>query len=98
MDFEIMNEIVFITCAEGYGQVMIGRIRQVKQWALCKPVEFPLVLGRDFVGEIVVKGKNVPSEDLNVGDVIMGVLAPYERGCHAEYVIVPKTQVGINIK
>jgi len=79
--------------AEGYGQVLIGRIRQLKKKSLFRPVEFPLILGRDFAGEVVAKGTDVA--DFNVGDVVMGVVAPYERGCHAEYVTVIKNQVKI---
>lgn len=80
--------------SEGYGKELIGRIRQVKNKSLIKPVEFPLIFGRDFVGEIVAKGpSSVTNNDLNVGDVIMGVVAPFEQGCHSEFVSVPGTQV-----
>lgn len=79
--------------SEGYGKVLIGRIRQVRKKSLFKPVEFPLILGRDFVGEIVAKGAKVAAKDLNVGDIVIGVVAPFEQGCHAEYVAVSETQV-----
>lgn len=80
--------------AEGYGQVLIGRIRQVKKKSLCRPNEFPMTLGRDFAGQVVAVGANVlKAKDLNVGDAVMGVVAPFESGCHAELVIVPRTQV-----
>lgn len=78
---------------EGYGKVLISRIRQVKKRCLFRPAEFPLILGRDFVGEIVAIGTDVVAKNLNVGDAVMGVVAPYEQGCHSEFVIVPETQV-----
>lgn len=62
--------------------------------SLFQPVEFPLILGRDFSGEIVAKGTNV-SKDLNVGDVVMGVITPYHQGCHSELVVVTADQVRI---
>lgn len=71
---------------------MIGRARQAKKKSLVKPVEFPLILGRDFAGEIVARGDKV-TKDLNVGDVVLGVVAPYQQGCHAEFVAVSETQV-----
>lgn len=68
-------------------------MRQARKKSLFKPVEFPLTLGRDFVGEIVAVGAKVADKDLKVGDVVIGVVAPFEQGCHAEYVAVPETQV-----
>lgn len=52
-------------------------------------MEFPLTLGRDFCGEIIAKGVNVNS-DLNIGDVVVGVVPPVNQGCHAEFVTVPE--------
>lgn len=73
---------------------MLGRIRQAKKMSLFKPVEFPLILGRDFSGEIVARGTDVP-KDLNVGDLVMGVVTPYQQGCHSELVVVTAAQVRI---
>jgi len=73
--------------------VLIGRIRQAKKKSWTKPIEFPLILGRDFVGEIVAVGDKVVTKDLHVGDIVMGVVAPYEQGCHAEFVSVSEFQV-----
>jgi len=72
---------------EGFGQVLLGTIRQAQQMSLHKPVEFPLTLGRDFCGEIIAKGVKVKS--FNVGDVVMGVVPPFQQGCHSEFVAVP---------
>lgn len=91
--FGIIFQSVFFIHAEGYGQVMLSRIRQAKKKSLFKPVEFPLTFGRDFAGQIVAIGANVTAKDLNVGDAVMGVTAPFQPGCHAEFVTVPETQV-----
>ncbi|XP_025407138.1 reticulon-4-interacting protein 1 homolog, mitochondrial [Sipha flava] len=82
-----------VLMAEGYGQVLLGRIRQAKNMSLCRPVEFPLTLGRDFSGEVVATGIDVPAVDFTVGDSVMGVVAPYQQGCHAELVVAPAAQV-----
>lgn len=79
---------------EGYGQVLLGRVRQAKKMSLFRPVEFPLTLGRDFTGEVVAKGSGV-TDDLNVGDIVMGVAAPFQQGCHAQFVSVPDAQVNL---
>lgn len=72
---------------------MLGRVRQAKNMSLCRPVEFPLTLGRDFSGEVVATGIDVPAVDFTVGDAVMGVVAPYQQGCHAELVVAPAAQV-----
>ncbi|XP_015380427.1 PREDICTED: reticulon-4-interacting protein 1 homolog, mitochondrial-like [Diuraphis noxia] len=82
-----------VLMAEGYGQVLLSRVRQAKKKSFFRPVEFPLILGRDFAGEVVAKGAEVGSEHLDIGDAILGVVAPYQTGCHAEFVTVPVTQV-----
>lgn len=87
-----MSVIFLHVWSEGYGQVLLGRIRQAKKLSLCRPVEFPLTLGRDFSGVVVAKGVNV-TDDLNVGDTVIGVVTPYQQGCHAQLVSVPETQV-----
>jgi len=56
-----------------------------------------LILGRDFAGEVVAKGAEVGSEHLNIGDAILGVVAPYQHGCHAQFVTVPITQVMVAV-
>lgn len=38
-------------------------------------------------------GDKVVTKDLHVGDIVMGVVAPYEQGCHAEFVSVSEFQV-----
>ncbi|XP_050442958.1 reticulon-4-interacting protein 1 homolog, mitochondrial-like isoform X2 [Adelges cooleyi] len=81
-----------VLMTEGYGQVVLGTIRQAQQKSLHKPVEFPLTLGRDFAGEVVAKGANV-TKDLKIGDLVMGVVPPFHQGCHAEFVSAPQSLV-----
>jgi len=52
-----------------------------------------LTLGRDFAGEVVAKGAEVGSEHFAIGDAVLGVVAPFQHGCHAQFVTVPVTQV-----
>jgi NADPH:quinone reductase-like Zn-dependent oxidoreductase len=54
----------------------------------CEDVnEFPLILGRDFSGEVVDFGRNVST--LKVGQPVWGVSLPSSQGSHADYVKVP---------
>lgn len=73
--------------------MLLSRVRQAKNKSLFRPVEFPITLGRDFAGEVVAKGAEVGVEHLNIGDAVLGVVAPYQHGCHAQFVTVPVTQV-----
>ncbi|XP_054263827.1 reticulon-4-interacting protein 1 homolog, mitochondrial-like [Macrosteles quadrilineatus] len=74
-----------------YGHVLLNTIRQVEKCS-ANEMEFPLILGRDFAGEVVAKGNSVSSE-LMVGDSVFGVSPPHKPGCHAQYVIVHKDWV-----
>lgn len=60
-------------------------------------IEFPLVLGRDFCGEIVQKGLGISSRDLEVGDEVWGVVPVHLQGCHADYVAVEKYCVRVDV-
>ncbi|XP_070492371.1 reticulon-4-interacting protein 1 homolog, mitochondrial-like [Chironomus tepperi] len=65
----------------GYGSTAINTIR-------CNTdnIEFPLTLGRDFVGTVVHKGLNC--NEYKIGDKIWGVIPVQKQGCHAEFVSV----------
>lgn len=56
-------------------------------------IEFPLTLGRDFVGTVVHKGLGIKQSDLKIGDKIWGVVPVHLQGCHAEYVCIDKCYV-----
>lgn len=81
------------TIAGGYGHVLLNTIRQVEKCSSSE-IEFPIVLGRDFAGEVVAKGNSVSSE-LMVGDSVFGVTPPHRPGCHAQYVIAHKDWVSL---
>ncbi|ETN62474.1 zinc binding dehydrogenase [Anopheles darlingi] len=74
-----------VAMINGYGASVLNTLR-------CKDggIEFPLVLGRDFCGEIVQKGLGISSRELEVGDEVWGVVPVHLQGCHADYVAVEK--------
>uniref|UniRef100_A0A182WH70 RRM domain-containing protein n=1 Tax=Anopheles minimus TaxID=112268 RepID=A0A182WH70_9DIPT len=74
-----------VAMINGYGASVLNAMR-------CKDggIEFPLVLGRDFCGEIVQKGLGISSRELEVGDEVWGVVPLHLQGCHADYVVVEK--------
>jgi NADPH:quinone reductase-like Zn-dependent oxidoreductase len=58
-------------------------------------IEFPLTLGRDFVGTVVQKGMEIDNSEFKLGDKIWGVVPVHRQGAHAEYVKVDKCHVSI---
>uniref|UniRef100_A0A240PJX7 Uncharacterized protein n=1 Tax=Anopheles atroparvus TaxID=41427 RepID=A0A240PJX7_ANOAO len=74
-----------VAMINGYGASVLNAMR-------CKDggIEFPLILGRDFCGEIVQKGLGISSRELEVGDEVWGVVPVHLQGCHADYVAVEK--------
>lgn len=51
-------------------------------------IEFPLTLGRDFVGTVVNKGLGI--KGYSVGDKVWGVVPVHLKGCHSEYISIDK--------
>ncbi|XP_016941069.3 reticulon-4-interacting protein 1 homolog, mitochondrial [Drosophila suzukii] len=70
----------------GYGATVLNKMR-------CQPgdgIEFPLILGREFCGELVQTGMGVPADSLSLGTRVWGVVPlQSSTGAHAEYVAVP---------
>lgn len=56
-------------------------------------IEFPLTLGRDFVGTVVSKGLAIKNSEYKAGDKVWGVVPPHHQGCHCEYVTIDKCYV-----
>lgn len=56
-------------------------------------IEFPLILGRDFVGTVVHKGLDINNADYKLGDTVWGVVPVHQQGCHCEYVTIDKSYV-----
>lgn len=77
---------MFLLISEGYGQKLLNTLRWVNGIN-----EFPQILGREFTG--VVKQKGASAGNVEVGDVVWGVLSPHLVGAHAEYVTVDQSTV-----
>lgn len=94
--FRKINKTIFFMHAmilDGYGHVMFNFLRKIKRFTSnVQASEFPIILGRDFVGEIVSKGRNVNSK-FNIGMVVMGITLPPQSGSHAQYIIAHQNQV-----
>lgn len=56
-------------------------------------IEFPLILGRDFVGTVVHKGLEIKNSEYKTGDKIWGVVPVHHQGCHCEFVTVDKSYI-----
>lgn len=56
--------------------------------------EFPVICGRDFVGVVLETGGRVKPE-YSKGTSVMGIIAPYKNGTHAEYIVVDESCVNI---
>lgn len=72
----------------GYGSTLLNTMR-----CNSHKIEFPLTLGRDFVGTVVRKGMEVDSTKIKLGDKVFGIAPFHKDGCHAEYVKVDKCHV-----
>lgn len=75
-----------IEMAKGYGNKLINELR--KQ---ANVPEFPLILGRDFSGTIVKRGKKFRRFQLD--EPVYGVRFVVGQGTHAEYVIANKHEI-----
>jgi reticulon-4-interacting protein 1, mitochondrial len=81
----------------GYGNTLLGCARNAEQM-LCRnattSLEFPITLGRDFVGEVVECGAQV--KDFKIGDKVWGVVPPYRNGSHAQFALVSACHVNFH--
>ena len=77
-----------IMMAKGYGKEILGRLRTI---AGVNYECFPLVLGRDFSGEVVDVGMDVM--EYAPGDEVWGALFPTSQGSLAEYVAASEYSV-----
>ena len=79
-----------IMMSRGYGEQMLSKVRALS--SVCDNSDcFPLVLGRDFSGEVVDIGMNVT--DFSPGDEVWGAVFPSSQGALAEYVSAPEYSV-----
>ena len=56
-------------------------------------IEFPLTLGRDFVGTVVHRGLDIKNSEYKLGDKIWGVVPVHHSGCHSEFIAIDKSFV-----
>lgn len=83
--------IIIFVFSGGYGNVILDTIRKVDPLGN-KDVTLPLILGRDFAGEVVAKGASV-RPDIMIGDIVYGVKPPHCSGCHSQLVIADQSLV-----
>jgi reticulon-4-interacting protein 1, mitochondrial len=74
-----------VSILDGYGSTLLNTMRNETS-----DIEFPLILGRDFVGSVVHKGLDVKNSEFKAGDKIWGVLPVHHQGCHCEYITIDK--------
>lgn len=80
----------------GYGSTLLNKLRQATQCLSNDTnIEFPLILGRDFSGQVIAVGHNVAN--LKPGDEVWGVIAPANQGCHAQQVVISQSNVSLKI-
>jgi len=74
-----------VMMSRGYGREVLGNLRSVQGviGGSDQTCTFPLVLGRDFSGEVVSVGRGVSS--VRVGDSVWGATFPSTQGSHQEY-------------
>ncbi|XP_077486895.1 NAD(P)H oxidoreductase RTN4IP1, mitochondrial-like [Amblyomma americanum] len=75
-----------IAMLDGYGRNVIDVLRTLQYFPNNKE-RFPVILGRDFSGEIVSVGHGV--KNFQVGDEVWGATMAGRQGSHAEYIVVP---------
>src|SRR6478735_1048029 len=63
------------------------RAGYLRQWV---PLPLPIILGRDFSGDIAELGADV--SNFQVGDAVFGNTS-MENGTHAEYVVIATSQL-----
>ena len=80
-----------IEVLKGFGRKYINLLR--KQ---AKVDEFPLILGRDYSGEIVATGKKF--KRFEPGDEVYGISGLCHQGSHAEYTVVNRHEVSAKPK
>lgn len=89
--------ILFLLLSDGYGHRLLNALRNLSSIFEKKTSEseFPIILGRDFVGVVIEKGEKVKG-DIKIGDNVIGVTRPFQQGAHAEYVVVSESLVNIS--
>ncbi|VDK75307.1 unnamed protein product [Anisakis simplex] len=69
----------------GYGRRLLSVVKQLESCSTNAQSMLPLIAGRDCSGVVEYKGQQVTKFD--IGDEVMGIVAPTWTGAHAEYVL-----------
>lgn len=72
-----------VAMMDGYGRNIIDVLRSVQHFPYSSD-RFPLILGRDFSGEVVAVGQGV--KHFQAGDEVWGATMAGHQGSHAEYI------------
>uniref|UniRef100_A0A131Z0N4 Zinc binding oxidoreductase n=1 Tax=Rhipicephalus appendiculatus TaxID=34631 RepID=A0A131Z0N4_RHIAP len=75
-----------VAMLDGYGRNVIDVLRTLQYFPNNKE-RFPMILGRDFSGEVVGVGHGV--KEFRFGDEVWGATMAGRQGSHAEYITVP---------
>lgn len=75
-----------VAMLDGYGRNVIDVLRTLQYFPNSRE-RFPMVLGRDFSGEVVGVGHGV--KEFQFGDEVWGATMAGRQGSHAEYIAVP---------
>jgi len=83
-----------VMMSRGYGRRVLGSIRELQGLVLGSDQKtFPIVLGRDFSGEVVSVGQGVTR--VKVGDTVWGATFPSTQGTHQDYCLADQDSVAI---
>uniref|UniRef100_A0A131XDR2 Putative zinc-binding oxidoreductase n=1 Tax=Hyalomma excavatum TaxID=257692 RepID=A0A131XDR2_9ACAR len=75
-----------VAMLDGYGRNVIDVLRTLQYFPNNRE-RFPMILGRDFSGEVVGVGHGV--KEFRFGDEVWGATMAGRQGSHAEYIAVP---------
>lgn len=84
-----------VAMTDGYGKNVIDVLRGAQHFPYSS-TRFPLILGRDFSGEIVSVGQGV--RQFKVGDEVWGATMAGHQGSHAEYIAVSSCIISLKPK
>ena len=85
-----------LAMSSGYGHSLISAAQMANDCGINVITydRLPLVLGRDFCGQVVVCGHAVTQ--YRVGDTVWGALPPFARnGSHSEFIVANESHVSL---
>lgn len=88
-----VNPIDIAMCL-GYGKALLPVLQMANDCGIDAITydRLPLVLGRDFCGQVLDCGQRVT--DYKVGDIVWGALPPFSRsGAHSELIVADQSHV-----